>query len=163
ESDLVMSETYNKLFTMHGTIMVFFFLVPSIPATLGNFLIPLMVGARDMAFPRLNLASWYLLVFGSLFAVAALVAGGVDTGWTFYAPYSTTYTNTHVLGMGIGIVIAGFSSIFTGINIIITVHKMRAPGLTWFRLPLFVWSMYATSLILVLGTPVLAITLLLVV
>ncbi len=162
EGDLVMSEGYNKLFTMHGTIMVFFFLVPSIPATLGNFLIPLMVGARDMAFPRLNLASWYVLIFGSFFALASLVAGGVDTGWTFYTPYSSTYSNSHVLGMAIGIVIAGFSSIFTGINIIITVHKMRAPGQTWFRLPLFVWSIYATSLIMVLGTPVLAITLILV-
>jgi cytochrome c oxidase subunit 1 len=162
EGDLVMSEAYNKLFTMHGTIMVFFFLVPSIPATLGNFLIPLMVGARDMAFPRMNLVSWYLLIIGSFFAVASLVLGGVDTGWTFYTPYSSTYTNSHVLGMAFGIVIAGFSSIFTGLNIIITVHKMRAPGMTWFRLPLFVWSMYATSLIMVLGTPVLAITLILV-
>jgi cytochrome c oxidase subunit 1 len=162
EGDLVMAEAYNKLFTMHGAVMVFFFLVPSIPATLGNFLIPLMVGARDMAFPRLNLASWYLLVGGSLFAVMALVAGGVDTGWTFYTPYSSSYTNSHVLAMAIGIVIAGFSSIFTGVNIIVTVHKMRAPGMTWFRLPLFVWSHYATSLIMILGTPVLAITLLLV-
>jgi len=162
KADLVLPETYNKLFTMHGTIMVFFFLIPSIPATLGNFLIPLMVGARDMAFPRLNLASWYVLLFGSFFAIFSLVAGGVDTGWTFYTPYSTSFTNTNVLGMAFGIAIAGFSSIFTGINIIITVHKMRAPGLTWFRLPLFVWSMYATSLILVLGTPVLAITLILV-
>ncbi|MCC6456964.1 MAG: cytochrome c oxidase subunit I [Caldilineaceae bacterium] len=160
--DLVSSETYNKLFTLHGLIMVFLFLVPSIPATLGNFLIPLMVGARDMAFPRLNLASWYLLVIGSFLALASLVAGGIDTGWTFYAPYSTTYTNTHVLTMGLGVFVAGFSSIFTGINIIVTTHKMRAPGLTWFRLPLFVWSLYATSLIFVLGTPVLAITILLI-
>jgi cytochrome c oxidase subunit 1 len=121
-----------------------------------------MLGARDMAFPRLNLASWYMLVGGSLFALASLIAGGVDTGWTFYAPYSSTYTNSHVYGMVIGIVIAGFSSIFTGINIIVTVHKMRAPGMTWFRLPLFIWSMYATAMILVLGTPVLAITLILV-
>lgn len=162
EGDLVMSEAYNKLFTMHGAIMVFFFLIPSIPATLGNFLIPLMVGARDMAFPRLNLASWYVLLLGSFFAISSLVAGGVDTGWTFYTPYSTSFTNSHVLGVAIGIAIAGFSSIFTGINIIITVHKMRAPGLTWFRLPLFVWSLYATSLIMVLATPVLAITLILV-
>ena len=162
EGDFVMSDTYNRLFTMHGAVMVFFFLVPSIPATLGNFLIPLMVGARDMAFPRMNLLSWYLLVGGSVFAVVAIVAGGVDTGWTFYTPYSSSYTNSHVLAMAVGIVIAGFSSILTGINIIVTTHKMRAPGLTWFRLPLFVWSLYATSLIMVLGTPVLAITLILV-
>jgi cytochrome c oxidase subunit I len=160
--NLVLAETYNRLFTMHGTIMVWFFLVPAIPATLGNFLIPLMLGARDMAFPRLNLASWYVTVFGAAFSIASLVAGGVDTGWTFYTPYSTTYNNTHVLGMIIGIVIVGFGSIFTGINIIITTHKMRAPGMTWFHLPLFVWSLYATSLIIVLATPVLAITLLLV-
>lgn len=159
--DLMTSDTYNRLFTMHGTVMVFFFLVPSIPTTLGNFLIPLMVGARDMAFPRMNLASWYVFVFGSLFAMASLIAGGVDTGWTFYAPYSSTYTDTHVLSMALGIFIAGFSSILTGINIVITVHKMRAPGLTWFRLPLFVWSHYATSLIMILATPVLAITIVL--
>jgi cytochrome c oxidase subunit 1 len=162
EGDFVMSETYNKLFTMHGAIMVFFFLIPSIPTTLGNFLIPLMIGARDMAFPRLNLASWYMLVGGSLFSVGALVAGGVDTGWTFYTPYSTTFTNTHIVALGFGVFVAGFSSIFTGINIIVTVHKMRAPGMSWLRLPLFVWSHYATSMILVLGTPVLAITVLLV-
>jgi cytochrome c oxidase subunit 1 len=162
EGDLVMSEAYNKLFTMHGTIMVFFFLLPAIPTTLGNFLIPLMVGARDMAFPRLNLASWYFLVVGSILSLTSLVAGGVDTGWTFYAPYSTTYTNSHVLGMGLGIVIAGFSNIFTGVNIIVTVHKMRAPGMTWFRLPLFVWSHYATSMIMILGTPVIAITVILI-
>lgn len=162
EGDLVAAETYNKLFTMHGAVMVFFFLVPSIPATLGNFLIPLMIGARDMAFPRLNLASWYMLILGAALALIALVAGGVDTGWTFYTPYSSSYTNSHVLVVVLGVVMAGFSSIFTGLNIIVTVHKMRAPGMTWFRLPLFVWSHYATSLIMILGTPVLAITLLLV-
>ncbi|MFN8443031.1 MAG: cytochrome c oxidase subunit I [Caldilineaceae bacterium] len=162
QGDLVSAESYNKLFTMHGAVMVFFFLVPSIPTTLGNFLVPLMLGAHDMAFPRLNLASWYVFIFGSLFALASIIAGGVDTGWTFYTPYSTTYSNTYVIAMAMGIFIAGFSSIFTGINIIITVHKLRAPGLTWFRLPLFIWSLYATSLIMVLGTPVLAITLLLV-
>lgn len=160
--NLVSAETYNKLFTMHGTIMTFFYMIPAIPATLGNFLIPLMVGARDMAFPRLNLASWYVYVFGSLFALTAAITGGVDTGWTFYAPYSTLFTNTRVIAMAVGILIVGFSSIFTGLNIIVTVHKMRAPGLTWFRLPLFVWSMYATSLIMVLATPVLAMTLILV-
>ncbi len=162
QGDLVLPETYNKLFTAHGTIMVFFFLIPSIPATLGNFLVPIMIGARDMAFPRLNLASWYIFMVGAIFAIVALISGGVDTGWTFYTPYSTTYSTTSVIPMAVGILIAGFSSIFTGLIIIITVHKMRAPGMTWFRLPLFIWSMYATSLIMVLATPVLAMTLLLV-
>ena len=159
KSDLFAKDIYNRLFTMHGTTMVWFFLIPSIPAVLGNFLLPLMIGARDLAFPRLNLASWYVFMGGGVFAVASMVTGGVDTGWTFYAPYSTTYTNPAVIPMLIGIFIAGFSSIFTGLNFIVTVHMLRAPGLTWFRLPLFVWSMYATSLILVLATPVLAITL----
>ncbi len=162
-SDLVQADTYNKLFTMHGIIMVFFFLIPSIPATLGNFLIPIMVGARDLAFPRINLLSWYIYIVGGLFALGAIAAGGVDTGWAFYAPFSTTYSNTYVLAAGIGIFISGFSSILTGLNFIVTIHKMRAPGMTWRRLPLFVWSHYATSLIQVLGTPVVAITLLLVV
>lgn len=160
--DMFISDTYNRLFTMHGTIMVFFFLIPSIPTTLGNFLVPIMIGAKDMAFPRLNLASWYVFMGGCLFALVSLVAGGADTGWTFYTPYSTQFTTSPVLGIAIGIFIAGFSSIFTGINIIITVHKLRAPGLTWFRLPLFIWSMYATSVIMVLATPVIAVTLLLV-
>jgi cytochrome c oxidase subunit I len=160
-SQLVSIETYNKLFTMHGVIMVWFFLIPSIPATLGNFLLPLMVGARDLAFPRLNLFSWYLFVGGALFTIYALLAGGVDTGWTFYTPYSTTFSSSHVFAAATGVFIAGFSSILTGLNFIVTVHSMRAPGMTWFRLPLFIWSMYATSLILVLATPVLAMTLML--
>jgi len=159
--DLLKSETYNKLFTIHGVIMVWFFLIPSIPAVLGNFLVPLMVGARDLAFPRLNLASWYLFVFGGLFTLWAMIAGGVDTGWTFYTPYSSTYTNTHVFATATGIFIVGFSSIFTSINFIVTTHKMRAPGLTWFRLPLFIWAMYATSVIIVLATPVLTTVLIL--
>jgi cytochrome c oxidase subunit 1 len=162
EADLVESETYNKLFTLHGVIMVFFFLIPAIPAILGNFLVPLMVGARDLAFPRLNLASWYLFMIGGAFTLYVTVAGGVDTGWTFYTPYSSTYSNTYVMATAVGIFITGFSSILTGLNFIVTVHKMRAPGLTWHRLPLFIWSHYATSLIFVLGTPVLAITILLV-
>src|SRR5579871_3580149 len=157
------SETYNKMFTMHGVIMVFFFLVPSIPATLGNFCLPLMVGAKDLAFPRLNLLSWYLYTIGGILALGAMIWGGVDTGWTFYTPYSSIYSNTNVAVTVVGIFIAGFSSIATGINFIVTVHKMRAPGLTWFRLPLFVWAHYATSVIIVLGTPVVAITLALVV
>src|SRR5687767_1894801 len=162
QGDLVQAETYNKLFTMHGVTMVFFFLIPSIPAVLGNFLVPMMIGARDLAFPRLNLASWYIFILGGAFTLAAAAAGGVDTGWTFYTPYSSVYSNTHVALTVIGVFITGFSSILTGLNFIVTVHKMRAPGLIWFRLPLFVWSHYATSLIFVLATPVLAITLVLV-
>ena len=162
QGDLFQSETYNKLFTMHGIIMVFFFLVPSIPATLGNFLVPLMIGARDLAFPRLNLASWYIYMIGGCFTVFVAVFGGVDTGWTFYTPYSSTYSNTWVTVTAVGIFITGFSSILTGLNFIVTIHTMRAPGMTWFRLPLFIWSHYATSLIMVLGTPVIAVTLLLV-
>jgi len=157
--DLVSAETYNKLFTMHGVVMVWFFLIPSIPATLGNFLVPLMIGARDLAFPRLNLASFYLYVGGALFTLAALFAGGVDTGWTFYTPFSTMFSNTNVIAAIAGVFIVGFSSILTGLNFIVTVHKLRAPGMTFFRLPLFVWAIYATSVILVLATPVLGMTL----
>lgn len=160
--DLVEADTYNKLFTMHGIIMIFFFLIPSIPAVLGNFLIPMMIGARDLAFPRLNLLSWYIYVTGALFTLWAMLVGGVDTGWTFYTPFSTMASNTNVIPTALGVFITGFSSILTGLNFIVTIHRMRAPGLTWFRLPLFVWSHYATSLIMVLGTPVLAITILLV-
>ena len=160
--DLVQSETYNKLFTMHGIIMVFFFLIPSIPAVLGNFLIPMMIGAKDLAFPRLNLLSWYVYMAGAFFTLWAVVHGGVDTGWTFYTPYSTASSNTNVIAAAVGIFITGFSSILTGLNFIVTIHTMRAPGMTWFRLPLFVWGHYATSLIFVLGTPVIAVTLLMV-
>ncbi|MGH9338265.1 MAG: cytochrome c oxidase subunit I [Acidobacteriota bacterium] len=162
QGDLLSSDGYNKMFSLHGIIMVFFFLVPSIPATLGNFLIPLMIGARDLAFPRINLLSWYLFTIGGLFTLATVVIGGVDTGWTFYTPFSSSYSNTAVVMAVVGILIAGFSSILTGLNFIITVHTMRAPGLTWLRLPLFVWANYATALIMVLATPVLAISLLLV-
>jgi cytochrome c oxidase subunit 1 len=158
---LVEPETYNKLFSIHGIIMVFFFLVPSIPATLGNFLIPLMIGARDVAFPKLNLMSWYIFVTGAACVLYAVMTGGVDTGWTFYTPYSSSYSHTQVIAAAVGIFIAGFSSILTGLNFLVTIHKMRAPGMTWFRLPLFIWAMYATSLIFVLGTPVIAVTLLL--
>jgi cytochrome c oxidase subunit 1 len=160
--DLVNSDTYNKFFTMHGVTMIFFFLIPSIPATLGNFLVPMMIGAKDLAFPRINLLSWYIYIAGAMFALAAIVMGGVDTGWTFYTPFSTTYSNTFVITAAVGVFIAGFSSILTGLNFIVTIHKMRAPGMTWGRLPLFVWAHYATSLIQVLGTPVVAITLALV-
>jgi cytochrome c oxidase subunit 1 len=162
QGDLVQSETYNKVFTAHGVVMVFFFLIPAIPAVLGNFLIPIMIGAKDLAFPRINLLSWYVFMVGAIFTLYALVTGGVDTGWTFYAPYSTVYSNSNVLAAGVGIFITGFSSILTGLNFIVTIHKMRAPGLTWFRLPLFVWAHYATSIIMILGTPVIAVTVLLV-
>ncbi|HEY9404485.1 MAG TPA: cbb3-type cytochrome c oxidase subunit I [Pyrinomonadaceae bacterium] len=160
--DMVQPMTYNKLFTQHGIIMIFFFLIPSIPAVLGNFLIPLMIGAKDLAFPKLNLLSWYLYLAGALFTIWALLNGGIDTGWTFYTPYSTTFSNSYVVAAGLGIFINGFSSILTGLNFIVTIHTMRAPGMTWFRLPLFIWSHYATSLIMILGTPVIAITILLV-
>jgi cytochrome c oxidase subunit 1 len=160
--DVVQSETYNKLFTMHGVLMVFFFLIPAIPAVLGNFLLPMMLGARDLAFPRINLLSWYLYVVGALFTLWSLLHGGLDTGWTFYTPYSTVYSNTSVVSAALGVFISGFSSILTGLNFIVTIHKMRAPGLTWFRMPLFVWAHYATSLIQILGTPVIAATILLV-
>ena len=157
--DLMQAETYNRMFSLHGVIMVWFFLVPSIPAVLGNFLVPMMIGARDMAFPRLNLASWYLFVIGALFALGVMIAGGVDTGWTFYTPYSSLYTNSYVIATVTGVFIVGFSSILTAINIIVTVHTMRAPGLTWSRLPLFIWAHYATSMVIIMATPVLAITL----
>ncbi len=153
--DLMQSETYNKMFTMHGLVMVFFFLIPSIPAVMGNFLLPLMIGARDLAFPRLNLLSWYVFMVGAIAALFAIAQGGVDTGWTFYTPYSSTYSNSAVAATAVSVFITGFSSVLTGLNFIVTIHKMRAPGLTWFRLPLFVWAHYATSLIMVLGTPVL--------
>lgn len=160
EKILVEADTYNQFFTLHGAIMIFLFIIPSIPAILGNFVLPLMIGAKDVAFPRLNLASWYIYVVGALFALFSIVSGGVDTGWTFYTPYSVT-TNTSVISMTLGAFILGFSSIFTGLNFIVTVHKLRAPGMTWFKMPLFVWGMYATALIQVLATPVLGITLIL--
>ncbi|HKG23848.1 MAG TPA: cbb3-type cytochrome c oxidase subunit I, partial [Blastocatellia bacterium] len=160
--DFVRAETYNRLFTMHGIVMVFFFLIPAVPAVLGNFLVPIMIGAKDLAFPKLNLLSWYVYNLGALFTLFAIITGGVDTGWTFYTPLSTNYATGNVIMTGLGIFITGFSSILTGLNFIITVHTMRAPGMTWFRLPLFIWSNYATSLIMVLGTPVIAITILLV-
>jgi cytochrome c oxidase subunit 1 len=156
------ADTYNRSFTAHGVVMVFFFLIPSIPTVFGNFFLPLVIGAKDLAFPKLNLLSWYLFVLGAILTLYALFTGGLDTGWTFYVPYSTNFAQTKVVTAGIGIFVAGFSSILTGLNFIVTIHKMRCPGMTWFRLPLFVWSTYATALIQVLGTPVIAITLLLV-
>src|SRR5262245_47286799 len=149
-------DTYNKLFTAHGVVMIFLFLIPSVPAVLGNFFIPIMIGAKDMAFPKLNLMSWYIYMLGAFLFVWSLLSGGVDTGWTLYPPYSSKSTHTNVVPVGLGIFVAGFSSILTGLNIIVTVHRMRAPGMRWFRMPLFVWAVYATSLIQLLATPVLA-------
>jgi cytochrome c oxidase subunit 1 len=157
---LMDAETYNKVFTLHGAIMVFLFIIPSIPAALGNFVLPILLGAKDVAFPRLNLASFWIYVTGALIAVTAMITGGVDTGWTFYTPYSTT-TDGSVALMTFAAFVLGFSSILTGVNFIATVHKLRAPGMGWFKMPLFVWGMYATAIIQVLATPVLAITLLL--
>ena len=160
--DLLTDETYNRVFTMHGVMMVFFFLIPVVPAVLGNFLLPLMLGAKDVAFPKLNLLSFYIYICGSLFTMYAIVSGGLDTGWTFYTPFSTVASTSAVVPAALGIFINGFSSILTGLNFMVTIHRMRAPGMTWFRLPLFVWAHYATSLIQILGTPVLAITIVLV-
>ena len=160
--DMLTDADYNKAFTMHGVIMVFFFLIPVVPSVLGNFLIPLMIGAKDLAFPKLNLLSFYIYLVGSMFTMFALVSGGLDTGGTFYTPFSTAASTTAVVPAALGIFINGFSGILTGLNFIVTIHKMRAPGMTWFRLPLFVWAHYDTSLIQVLGTPVLAITIVLV-
>ena len=147
---------------MHGIVMIFFFLIPSVPAVIGNFVLPMMVGARDMAFPKINLLSWYLFVIGAAITLYSIVVGGVDTGWTFYTPFSTTYSNTYVFSSIVGILFSGFSSIFTGLNFIATIHKLRAPGLTWRRMQLFLWSNYATAVIMILGTPVVAIALILV-
>ena len=160
--DLVEPDTYNRLFTAHGVLMVFLFLIPAIPAVLGNFLIPLMIGAKDLAFPKLNLGSWYVYNVGATLMVAALLRGGTDTGWTFYTPYSSVFADSEVILTALGVFVAGFSSIMTGLNFVVTIHRMRAPGLTWFRLPLFVWSMYGTSLVQILGTPVVAIAIVLV-
>jgi cytochrome c oxidase subunit 1 len=162
KGDLFAPDTYNKMFTLHGVVMIFFFLIPSVPATLGNFFIPIMCGTKDLAFPRINLLSWYLYVLGGMLGLAAILGGGLDTGWTFYTPYSTSASQTSVSIAAMAAFVAGFSSILTGFNFIVTVHRMRAPGLTWFRLPLFVWAQYATSLVMILGTPVIAITLVLV-
>jgi len=157
---VVSAKTYNQFFTLHGAIMIFLFIIPSIPASLGNFVLPLMLGAKDVAFPKLNLASYYLWVAGAIFALVSLITSAADTGWTFYAPYSTT-TPTSVSAILTGAFVLGFSSIFTGLNFLVTVHKLRAPGLDWYRLPLLVWALYATAIIQIVATPVLGITLLL--
>ena len=153
--------TYNRMFTLHGVVMIFLFMIPAIPSGFGNFLLPIMLGAKDVAFPRLNLLSFYLYLAGAVVALGGMLYGGADTGWTFYTPYSTT-TVTKVAPILLGAFILGFSSILTGLNFIVTTHTMRAPGITWGRIPLFVWSIYATSVIQILATPVLGMTLLLV-
>ncbi len=158
--DMFSADTYNKMFTLHGALMIFLFIIPSIPASLGNFLLPLQLGAKDVAFPRINLASFYIYVVGAIILLYSIIVGTMDTGWTFYTPYSTETTSA-VIPATLGVFVLGFSSIFTGLNFIVTVHKMRAPGLTWNRMPLFIWAIYSTSVIQVLATPVLAITLLL--
>mgnify|MGYP000972795461 FL=1 len=158
--DILDKDTYNVFYTLHGAIMIFMFIIPSIPAAMGNLILPVMLGTKDVAFPRLNLASWYIYVVGSSIGIFSIVSGGVDTGWTFYTPYSSS-TDTAVISMTFAVLVLGFSSIFTGINFIVTVHKMRAPGITWFKMPLFIWSLYATALIQILATPVIAVTMLL--
>ncbi len=160
--DFMSAQTYNKVYTLHGAIMVFLFIIPSVPAAMGNILLPLMLGARDVAFPRLNLLSFYIYCFAAVMFVTTLLVGSLDTGWTFYTPYSTSTGTAVIMATG-GAFVAGFSSILTGVNFVTTVHKMRAPGLTWNRMPLFVWAIYATALIQVMATPVLAITLLLII
>jgi cytochrome c oxidase subunit 1 len=157
---IIDGETYNRIFTLHGAVMVFLFIIPSVPAALGNFFLPIMIGAKDVAFPRLNMLSFYIYVAGLSIVLLSLVLGAVDTGWTFYTPYSLQTVNS-VISMTLGAFVLGFSSILTGVNFLVTVHTMRAPGVTWGRMPLFIWGMYATALIQILATPVLAITLLL--
>lgn len=157
---VVEAKTYNQLMTYHGAIMVFLVIIPAIPASIGNFVLPMMLGAKDVAFPKLNLASYYIYLLGAILACLALFLGGADTGWTFYTPYSIRTSGAVIWVIG-GAFVAGFSSILTGLNFIVTIQKLRAPGLTWNRLPLLLWALYATSVIQVLATPVLAITLLL--
>jgi len=160
DQTIVDADTYNKLFTLHGAVMTFLVIIPGIPAALGNFVLPMMLGAKDVALPRLNLTSYHLYVTGALLAVASIVLGGVDTGWTFYTPYSTSTSGPVVL-VTLGVFILGFSSIFTGLNFIVTIHKMRPAGMGWFQMPLMLWALYATAIIQVLATPVLGITVLL--
>jgi cytochrome c oxidase subunit I len=163
QADMFNADQYNKLFTLHGVVLIFFFLIPSIPAVLGNFFLPIMIGAKDVAFPKLNLFSWYIFIVGALMGLWITAVGGIETGWTFYTPYSSSFSSNSaaVAAATLAVFITGFSSILTGLNFIVTVHKMRAPGMTWFRMPLFIWSIYATSIIQVLATPVLGITMVL--
>ena len=160
EQDYLTALQYNQVMTLHGAMMVFLFIIPAVPAALGNFFLPLHLGAKDVAFPKLNLLSFYVFSFAALMLIGAIIGGGMDTGWTFYTPYSTSTGGMVTLAL-LGVFVAGFSSILTGVNFVVTVHKMRAPGLTWDRMPLFVWAIYATAVIQILATPVLAITVLL--
>ncbi|WP_437598418.1 cytochrome c oxidase subunit I [Sorangium sp. So ce590] len=161
KATIISANAYNQMFTLHGAVMTFLFIIPSIPGALGNFLLPIMIGAKDVAFPKLNLLSLYLYWIGALFTLSSLVTGGIDTGWTFYVPYSSTVTTTSVLSVTFGVFILGFSSVLTGLNFIVTMHKLRAPGMGWYKMPLMLWSLYATSIVQILATPVLGITLLL--
>jgi len=153
---LLQPSVYNRMFTMHGIIMVWFFLIPSIPTTFGNFFIPLMIGARDLAFPRVNLGSWYVFNLSGLVVLYSLIMGGADTGWTFYTPLSTSFANGYVFAAAMAVFINGFSSIMTSLNLVVTIHRLRAPGMTWMRLPLFVWGIYSVSVVMLTATPVLA-------
>lgn len=155
-------DAYNKMFTYHGAIMIFMFIIPIIPAALGNFFLPIMIGAKDVAFPRLNLLSYYIFIIGAAFTILAIFSKGIDTGWTFYTPYSIK-TATSVVMATLGVFIMGFSSILTGLNFIVTIHKLRAPGISFYKMPLFVWALYATAIIQVLATPVIGMTTLLLV
>ena len=161
EPTIIGANAYNRMFTLHGMVMVFLFMIPAIPGVFGNFFIPLMVGAKDVAFPRLNLLSLYVYWTGAAIVLFGVITGGADSGWTFYAPYSTTTPMT-LFPVLLGVFILGFSSILTGLNFIVTVHTLRAPGITWMKMPLFVWGIYATSIIQVLATPVIGLTTLLV-
>jgi cytochrome c oxidase subunit 1 len=162
--DIMNAQTYNGLFTVHGIIMIFMIVIPGLAAVFGNFALPLLIGARDVAFPKLNLFSWYLYVIGAILAVLSqlLKGGAPDTGWTFYVPYSAG-SSTNVIWALTAAFILGFSNILTGLNFIVTIHRMRAPGMTWFKMPLFPWSLYATAWIQVLATPIVGITLLMVI
>ncbi len=157
---IMTADQFNQAFTLHGAVMTFLFIIPSIPAALGNFFLPIMVGAKDVAFPKLNLFSLYLYWIGAAIMLSSLVQGGIDTGWTFYTPYSST-TSTAVISVTFGVFVMGFGNILTGLNFIVTMHKLRTPGMSWFKMPLFLWSLYATSIVQLLATPVLGITLLL--
>ena len=162
EGNLLQPDIYNRMFTMHGIVMVWFFLIPSIPTTMGNFFVPLMIGAHDLAFPRLNIASWHVFNLSGVVLLYLLLMGGVDTGWTFYTPFSTAYANSYVTATAVAVFINGFSTIMTALNFVVTIHRLRAPGMYWSRLPLFIWAIYATSVVMLLATPVLAITLFLI-
>lgn len=158
------AQTYNSFFTLHGIIMIFLIVVPGLPAVFGNFFLPIMIGAKDVAFPKLNLLSWYCYMVGAIVAITSQFLGGnsPDTGWTFYAPYSFKVAS-NVLPAVLGAFILGFSSILTGLNFIVTMHRMRAPGMNWFKMPLFPWSLYGTAWIQLLATPIVGITLLMIV